>query len=79
MNELSIIVMMTLAAILWAAITYSVGYKEGERVGFTRGRSVSRHISQQPAIIALPSDIKFSDDQLKAVSRHISSLNKAVK
>ena len=59
MNELSIIVMMTIAAILWAAITYSVGYKEGERVGFTRGRAVSRHISSgKPSIIALPSDIK---------------------
>lgn len=51
--------MMTLAAILWAAITYSVGYKEGERVGFTRGRAVSRHISSnKPSVIALPSDIK---------------------
>ena len=50
MNELSIIVMMTLAAILWAAITYSVGYKEGERVGFTRGRAVSRHISSSKKI-----------------------------
>ena len=70
---------MSIAAILWAAITYSVGYKEGERVGFTRGRAVSRHISHQPTIVALPSDIKFSDDQLKAVSRYISSLNKAVK
>jgi len=45
MNELSIVVAMTLAAILWAAVSYSVGYKEGERVGFTRGRAISRHIS----------------------------------
>jgi len=45
MNELSIVVIMTITAVLWAAITYSVGYKEGERNGFTRGRAVSRHIS----------------------------------
>lgn len=45
MNELSIVVVMTLAAVLWAAVSYSVGYKEGERIGFTRGRAVSRHIS----------------------------------
>ena len=45
MNELSIVVIMTIAAILWAAITYSVGYKEGQRDGFRRGRAVSRHMS----------------------------------
>lgn len=44
-NELSIVVLMTIAAILWSAITYSVGYKEGNREGYTRGRAVSRHIS----------------------------------
>jgi hypothetical protein len=36
---------MTLAAILWSAMSYSIGYKEGERIGFSRGRAVSRHIS----------------------------------
>lgn len=45
MNELSIVVAMTIAAILWSAVSYSVGYKEGERIGFTRGRAVSRHIA----------------------------------
>ena len=45
MNELSIVVVMTLAAVLWSAVSYSVGYKEGERIGFTRGRAVSRHIA----------------------------------
>jgi len=45
MNELSIVVTMTIAAILWSAVSYSVGYKEGERIGFTRGRAVSRHIA----------------------------------
>jgi hypothetical protein len=44
-NELSIIVIMSISAILWSAITYSVGYKEGERQGYTRGRAVSRHIA----------------------------------
>jgi hypothetical protein len=45
-NELSIIVMMSISGILISAITYSVGFKEGNREGYTRGRSVSRHISQ---------------------------------
>ena len=44
-TELSIVIFMTVAAILWSAISYSVGYKEGERHGFTRGRAVSRHIA----------------------------------
>jgi len=58
-DNISIIVIMSIAAILWAAITYSVGYKEGERVGFTRGRAISRHISSgKPSIISTPSDIK---------------------
>ena len=43
MNELSIVVVMSIAAILWAAITYSVGYKEGQREGYARGRAISRH------------------------------------
>jgi len=41
---------MSIAAILWAAITYSIGYKEGERIGFTRGRAVSRHIASNKKI-----------------------------
>jgi hypothetical protein len=44
-NELSIVIMMSVSAILMSAITYSVGFKEGRREGYTRGRSVSRHIS----------------------------------
>jgi hypothetical protein len=43
MNELSIVVVMTIAAILWAAVSYSVGYKEGQREGYSRGRAISRH------------------------------------
>jgi formate hydrogenlyase subunit 3/multisubunit Na+/H+ antiporter MnhD subunit len=46
MNELSIIVMMLVAGILWAAMSYSVGYKEGQREGFKRGRAVSRHAAK---------------------------------
>lgn len=42
MNELSIVIVMSIAAILWAAITYSVGYKEGERKGYIRGRELTR-------------------------------------
>jgi hypothetical protein len=44
-NELSIIVMMSISGILISAITYSVGFKEGSREGYTRGRAVSRHIA----------------------------------
>jgi hypothetical protein len=47
MNELSIIVMMLIAGILWAAMSYSVGYKEGQREGFKRGRAVSRHAAKE--------------------------------
>jgi hypothetical protein len=46
MNELSIVVFMSVASILWAAITYSVGYREGERRGYSRGRAVSRHAAK---------------------------------
>jgi len=49
MNELSIVIFMTIACILWAAVSYSVGFKEGERVGFRKGRAVSRHISNKVA------------------------------
>ena len=45
MNELSIVIFMVIAGALWAVMAYSVGFKEGQRVGFSRGRAVSRHIS----------------------------------
>ena len=45
MNELSIVVVMSIAAVLWAAMTYSVGYREGQREGYIRGKSVGRHVS----------------------------------
>ena len=47
MNELSIVIFMLIAGILWAAMSYSVGYKEGQREGFKRGRAVSRHASRE--------------------------------
>jgi hypothetical protein len=43
MNELSIVIFMGIGAILWSLMSYSVGYKEGQREGFKRGRAVSRH------------------------------------
>jgi hypothetical protein len=45
MNEISIVIFMIVAGALWAVMAYSVGYKEGERKGFIRGRAISRHIS----------------------------------
>ncbi len=46
MNELSIVIAMSIAALLWAVSSYAVGYKEGQRDGYRRGRAVTRHISQ---------------------------------
>jgi hypothetical protein len=43
MNELSIVIFMVIAGALWAVMAYSVGYKEGERKGYSRGRAISRH------------------------------------
>ena len=46
MNEASIVIAMLIAGALWAVMSYLVGFKEGQRQGYTRGRAVSRHISQ---------------------------------
>jgi hypothetical protein len=46
MNELSIVIFMVIAGAFWAIMAYSVGFREGQRQGYTRGRAVSRHISQ---------------------------------
>ena len=43
MNEASIVIMMVIAGALWAVMSYSIGFKEGERQGFTRGRAIARH------------------------------------
>ena len=59
MNELSIVVVMSIAALLWATMTYSVGYREGERRGYARGRAVSRHaVNVTREFYTLPSDVK---------------------
>ena len=46
MNEATIVIAMVIAGAFWAVMAYSVGFKEGQRQGYTRGRAVSRHISQ---------------------------------
>jgi hypothetical protein len=46
MNELTIVIAMSIAAILWSAMSYSVGYREGQREGFKRGRAISRHAAK---------------------------------
>jgi len=38
---------MAIACILWALMSYAVGYKEGHKDGYQRGKAVSRHISAQ--------------------------------
>lgn len=50
MNELGIVVAMSIAAILWAAMSYSVGYREGAREGYRRGRAVSGYSKGQSKI-----------------------------
>jgi hypothetical protein len=47
MNELSIVIAMTIAGFLWAVAAYSVGVKEGERKGYARGRAITRHASSR--------------------------------
>jgi hypothetical protein len=49
MNEASIVIFMIIAGALWAVMSYSVGFKEGQRQGYTRGRAVSRHMTHQPS------------------------------
>jgi hypothetical protein len=46
MNEASIVIFMIITGAFWAIMSYSVGFREGQRQGYTRGRAVSRHISQ---------------------------------
>jgi len=42
MNELGIVIFMTIAAGLWAVMSYSIGFKEGQRTGYHKGRALSR-------------------------------------
>jgi hypothetical protein len=43
MNELSIVIFMIIAGSFWALMSYAVGFKEGQRQGYTRGRAIARH------------------------------------
>jgi hypothetical protein len=43
MNELSIVIFMVIAGAFWAVMSYAVGFKEGQRQGYIRGRAVARH------------------------------------
>jgi hypothetical protein len=47
MNEASIVIIMLIAGALWSVMSYSVGFKEGERQGYSRGRAISRHASSK--------------------------------
>ena len=47
MNELGIFVATAIAGILWSVVSYSMGFKDGQRQGFKRGRSLTRHASSQ--------------------------------
>ena len=47
MNELSIVIFMVIAGAFWALMAYSIGFKEGERQGYSKGRAISRHASSQ--------------------------------
>ena len=61
-SEIGLFVLMAIACILWAVCSYAVGFKEGQREGYRRGRAVARHaVTHQPSIIALPSDIKVNN------------------
>ena len=45
MNGVFSLLLIGLSLFCTAMSFYSIGYKEGNREGYTRGRSISRHIS----------------------------------
>ena len=47
MNEISIAIACLIAGALWSFMSYSVGFKEGERKGYRKARAIQRHISQR--------------------------------
>ena len=47
MLDLGVIILLAFAAFLWALVSYTVGHKEGERIGFAKGRAVGRHASSR--------------------------------
>jgi ammonia channel protein AmtB len=44
-SEIGLFALMAIACILWAVVSYSIGFKEGHKEGYQRGRAVTRHIS----------------------------------
>jgi hypothetical protein len=46
-SEVGLFVFMAIACILWAICSYSVGYKEGHRDGYNRGKTIGRHASSK--------------------------------
>jgi len=44
-NDIAIIIIMSVASILLSASTYTWGRKDGQRLGYAKGRAVGRHIS----------------------------------
>jgi hypothetical protein len=45
-ETLKALFLISLLCVFVAAFGYSVGHKDGSREGYTRGRAISRHISQ---------------------------------
>jgi hypothetical protein len=43
MNEASIVILWSLQEPFGLIMSYSVGFREGQRQGYTRGRAVARH------------------------------------
>ena len=50
MLDLGIIILMAFAAFLWALVSYTIGHKEGERIGFAKGRAIGRHASSREVL-----------------------------
>jgi hypothetical protein len=46
-NEIGLFILMAIACILWALMSYAIGYKEGHKDGYQRGKAVGRHASSQ--------------------------------
>jgi len=46
-SEIGLFIFMGVACILWAICSYAVGYKEGHKDGYQRGKAVKRHASSQ--------------------------------
>lgn len=42
MLDLGVIVLLAIGGFLWALCAYTVGRKEGERIGYAKGRAIGR-------------------------------------